>query len=861
MGHVYRARDTRLHRDVAVKVSDEQFSERFEREARAVAALNHPHICTLHDVGPNYLVMEYIDGCPLQGPLSLEQTLRYAGQICDALIAAHRKGITHRDLKPANILVTKSGAKLLDFGLAKMGRAQAVAGETETIALTSDRAIVGTLQYMSPEQLQAKDTDERSDIFSFGAVLYEMLTGKQAFAGESPASVIAAILERSAPSLDGVAPPGLDRVMRRCLAKDPEDRWQSVRDLKAALDWVAEPASAPLPARAGGRRWLPWAGWIAAALLLVILLAVYPWRGRPRSTGDLVRFGIYPPPGTVFSTGTFNTTVRLPQFAVSPDGRSLVFSAASPGARSGLWIQSLDQMAARPLPGTEDAVTPMWSPDGQFLAFFAQGRLKRTSAAGGPVQVIAKEILDPRGGSWGAGDTILFVSGNRAISRVPAAGGDVTPATTLDPSQQDGAHRWPYFLPDGVHFLFDVRAGLPQRRGVYVASNEGNWKRLAGVGIDSTAQLDSSTLFAPPGRLLWVDGDTLVTQSFDPERLELSDRPVSLVEGVGRTGTGEAAISVSSSAATLAYSGLLSRRGRLTWFDRSGKMLDILSGEGDYSDFRLSPDETRLAASLTDPRTGNPSIWLTDLGRGSTSRFTLGQGFNSGPVWSPDGTKLIFRTTRNGATEFYQKSAFLGGGEESVMSVQVQRAAGSLALSPMIDDWTSKGNYLVFSTAGASGPDLWLLPNPGGPAGESTKPVKFLASAAQGSISPGGGLVAYSSSESGTYQVYVQTFPLSDRKWPVSTGGGFEPHWRADGREMYYLSEDRKLMAVEVAPGPSFGVPRSLFQTRILEGMEPQRTHYVPSRDGRKFLINTSAADPAPNPITVVLNWTAWVRK
>jgi serine/threonine protein kinase len=415
MGEVYSANDTRLHRIVAVKLSVDQFSERFEREARAVAALNHAHICQIYDVGPNYLVMEYIDGRPLKGPLPLDQALKYAAQICDALDAAHRKNIVHRDLKPANILVTKAGVKLLDFGLAKIEPVVTADEHTMTMALTGKGHIVGTLHDMSPEQLQGRDAGARSDIFAFGLVLYQMLTGKMAFQGDSPASVIGAILERPAPSVADVAPAALDRVLRRCLAKDPDERWQSARDVKAALELAAESKAGESSKSVG---WRVRAGWIVAAILLLIVLLFALWHGRPASSGDLVRFAIYPPEGTVF-TGALNATVQVPQFAVSPDGHTIAFAAVAAGGKPLLWLRRLDEVAAHALPGTESVSQPFWSPDGRWLAYFADGQVKRVSESGGPVQaIVAVGIVTPRGAAWGANDVILFSDHTYSIKQV-----------------------------------------------------------------------------------------------------------------------------------------------------------------------------------------------------------------------------------------------------------------------------------------------------------------------------------------------------------------------------------------------------------------------------------------------------------
>ena len=512
----------------------------------------------------------------------------------------------------------------------------------------------------------------------------------------------------------------------------------------------------------------------------------------------------------------------------------------------------MDDVNLRPLAGTEFASSPFWSPDGHWIGFFAEGKIKKIPAGGGPVQVLASAGV-PRGASWGGDGTILFAKGNTGILRLAATDGTVSEVTRLDSSLQEGSHRWPSFLPDGRHFLYVIRSGLPEQQGIYAGSIDGKIKKRL-------LPLDSAAVYAEPGYLLYLDGDTALAQPFDSGRLELSGQPLMVAEQVGRASSGYSAMSVSGSS-ILAYSAPMMRPGRLTWFDRDGRLLGTVGPEGNYIDFRLSPDEGRVAATVVNPKFGRTDIWLTDIARGNTSRLTSGYSLNASPIWSPDGTRIIYRTVRKGLAEFYRKSADGGGGDEPVLLENMQREVLPESNVSVPTDWSPDGRAILYSTS-TSNVQLWLLPiSPGGGAGRPFKLIDSPADMMHGNFSPDGRLIAYCSNYSGEWKVYAQTFPPSDRIWKISTQGGYQPRWRADGREIYYLTKERKLMAVPVDAGPSFAVPKPLFQTQVPSGMTSINMHYVPGRDGRRFLVNTQIGEPRPSPITVVLNWSAALKK
>jgi serine/threonine protein kinase len=868
MGEVYRGRDTRLKRDVAVKVLPPAFARdpdrraRMRREAELLASLNHPHIAAVYGLEESEeltaLVLELVDGPTLadrlwEGPVPLGEALAIARQIAEALEAAHAKGIIHRDLKPANIKLRPDGmVKVLDFGLAKSlepSEAASVLAEPTTALSpvpTLTGVILGTPTYLSPEQARGIAVDERTDIWAFGCVLFEMLAGRRPFAGQTLTDTVAAILKEEPDwrELPTGTPVRIRSLIARCLRKDPAQRLRDIADGRFQIEDVSSEPGAPIAAAARPRASRTWAPWIAASLFLgtTLFLAMRP---TPPSSRDPISIPVFPPEQADFSPRT-ETTLNVPSFALSPDGHAIVFSAETPGARPTLWLRTLDRVEARQLAGTDDAEDPFWSPDGRWIGFSAKGTLKKVPVLGGAVKIVTQSRTN-RSAAWGTRDTILISSGAEGIDSVNAAGGAMTRVTKIDPALHENTHRNPSFLPDGDHFLYSV-IGNGDQNGVYVGSLDGKTKKPLLRDL-------TSAVYAEPGYLLFVRGDTLLAQAFDAGRLELSGQPFFVAEHVGRSTSFLSGVSASLTS-TIAYAPLIGRKGRLTWLDRRGTPSGLVATpQGEYTDFRLSPDETRLAVSIGDPKTNVVDIWITDLARGTSSRVVSdGVGaVTAAVIWSPDGTRLAFRSNRTGIIELYERSAAGGGTDRPLPNVD-NRWSGLIAT-----DWSSDGRQLLCTnfTMGA-GNDLWLFP-----LGNDTKPSRFIGSPAdemQGNFSPDGRLVAYTSNVSGRFEVYVETVPQSDRKWLVSTTGGYEPRWRRDGRELYYLSDDRKLMAVDVATGPSFGVPRSLFQTHVPAGVASLRTHYVPSRDGQRFLVN-EASDGAASPITVVLNWTALLNK
>ena len=868
MGEVYKARDTRLDRIVAIKVlpahlaDRAELRERFDREARVVASLNHAHICVLHDIGQqdgiDYLVMEYLEGETLaqrfqKGALPIEQVLQYAIEIADALDKAHRKGITHRDLKPGNVMLTKSGTKLLDFGLAKLKQEIAPAIPesqlpTMNSAVTAKGTILGTLQYMAPEQVEAKEVDARTDIFAFGAVVYEMATGRKAFEGKTQASLIAKILEIDPPpisSLQPMTPPALDRVVKKCLSKEPDKRWQAASDVCDELKWIADggsQAGKSVPISPRQENLGRFRAAVAAAMIAVVVAFAFGYlyfRG-PTEEPRVLKFSVLPPGKATFTGSSFR--------AVSPDGRRIAF-AATMDSKDGLWVHDLNSLAARLLPGTQGAKDPFWSPDSRFIAFFAGGKLKKIDMAGGPPLFLCDAGPD-YGGTWSKKDIIVFASSNEGLFRVAAAGGAAMPVSGPDQASGENSHRFPSFLPDGHHFLYTAGNTIEEKTSVYVADLDSTIRRRILVASSNAA-------YAPPGYLFFVRERTLMAQPFDAARVQTAGDPVPIAEQIDPV-----LLSGNFNQFSPSQNGVLiySSRGfggsvQLTWFDRSGKISGTV-GAMDTVPRRpaISPDGNTVAVDRFDPQTAYYDLWLHDLVRGSASRFTFGSRFfNAYPVWSPDGSHIAFRSTRDGAANLYLK-ATSGTAQEEPLD--------KAARNKWPDDWSRDGRYIIegISDSKTKG-DIWVLPLFG-----DRKPFPYLQTDFDerfAKLSPNGQWLAYTSDESKRDEVYVQTFPNPGGKWQVSTNGGSRPVWSRDGKQLFFIGLDQKLMAVEVRSdgtkgGAKFdaGVPKYLFDTRISN----DAAWFDISKDGR-FLIPTQVENSAGLPMTVLVNWQVGLKK
>jgi len=874
MGEVYRARDTRLNRDVAVKILPDHLSdraelrERFEREARTIASLNHPHICTLYDIGhqdgTDYLVMEYLDGETLaerlkKGRLPLEQVLQYSIEIADALDKAHRKGITHRDLKPGNIMVTKSGTKLLDFGLAKLKQEVAPANvqlsqlPTANDPLTAQGTIVGTLQYMAPEQLEGKEADARTDIFAFGVVVYEMATGKKAFEGKSQASLIAAILEREPPamsSLQPMTPPALDRVVKKCLAKEPEKRWQGASDLCDELKWIAEGGSQVALTITTGAKGIRGLGQrklilsVGALLLVAIITGVAVWNLKPvpaPAPQPVTRTVITLPPGQQLAGLDKNG----PAVALSPDGTHLAYVARQGGTQQ-LYLRAMDSLEAKPIAGTEGAANPFFSPDGQWLGFFAGGKLKKVPVHGGAALTLG-DAAAPRGASWGGQGMIAFGTPSVGVlEQVSDAGGTPHPLTRLEKGETD--HGWPEFLPGGKAVLFVAgQAGFGLVNAQVAVQSVGTGERR------NLIQGATQPRYAPSGHLVYWQGGSLMAVPFDRQQLAATGAAVPVVEGVLQSTFSEAAQYSVSATGSLVYvpGSVQSEQSKLVWVSRNGVEQRLAAPAHLYVFPRLSSDGRRVAVEVGE----ESQVWLYDLSRETLTRFTFEGNTNANPTWTPDGKRIAFNSNREGTGNIFWQLADGSGGLERLATSESTRV-------PM--SWSPDGQLLAFIEANpTTGFDIWVLRmgDASAGSGQVRKAQPFLRTPFNESaprFSPDGRWLAYVSDESGRYEVYVQPFPGPGGKWQISTEGGTEPVWNPNGRELLYRSGE-KMMAVDIATRPSLTVakPRILFEGPYL-ATPLTSPNYDVSPDGQRFLMlkpDEQTSSSAATQIVVVQNW------
>jgi eukaryotic-like serine/threonine-protein kinase len=843
MGQVYKASDTRLGRTVAIKVSNEQFTERFEHEARAVAALNHPNICTLHDVGPNYLVMEYIEGESPKGPMPLDEALRIARQIADALEAAHERGITHRDLKPANIKIKPDGTvKVLDFGLAKVSATTSGSDErspTFTIGMTEAGMVLGTASYMAPEQARGKPVDKRADIFAFGVVLHEMITGRRLFGGEDAGEMLAKVI-RDEPDLSD-APPSVQRLLSECLKKDPRKRLRDIGDVWRLLDGAPPTglaSTSPAETKAQRTQWL-WPALAALLLLTIGVLGFVHFREKPPAL-EPMRFEIALPPKT-----------SLNEFAVSPDGRKIALNVRGANGHNSLWLRMMDSLEARELPGTEDAnLDPAWSPDSQSIAFLTGSSLKKLDISGGTPQTLASYTNPATGICWGRDDVILF--GNAGlIDRISASGGEAVPITAVDTQQgEQGAGR-PFFLPDRKHFLYYRLMGI--RSGLYIGSLDAKPSDQGSKRLLDTPAGAVYIASASGGALLFLRGTALMAQPFDARRLELTGHAVQLADQVN--GTLLDGLYSASNTGLLAYAMTGGNKRQLTWYDRAGKALGHVGEPTARDEMELSPDETRVAEGRSDDR-GAWTIWMLDLARGANTRLTFENG-GGNAVWSPDGRQIVYSPSGGQAPDLFVKPA--SGAEQGDLLLHSERIT-----TPK--DWSRDGQYMLFQQRTKdSKADLYFLPMKG-----DRKPVPYIVSPflkTQAKFSPDAHWVVYTSDESGTREVYVQPFPMaSGGKWPVSNGGGSQPRWSRNGKELFYFTPSETLMAVDVntAGGTlQLSTPKALFRTPVLGGTGGGASNswrWDISTDGQRFLINTALDDAATSPVTILLNWQSAMR-
>jgi serine/threonine protein kinase len=860
MGEVYRARDPRLGRDIAIKVLPSSFSNdadrlrRFEQEARAAGVLNHPNVTAVYDIGTvggsPYVVSELLEGETLRsrlagGPLAPRRAIDYAIQTAHGLAAAHEKGIVHRDLKPENLFVTKDGrVKILDFGLAKLTQIDAVGPQTNlpttpVDAGTEPGVVLGTLGYMSPEQVRGKPADARSDIFSFGAILYEMLSGKRAFHRDTAADTMSAILREEPEDLSSTnrqVPAALDRIIHHCLEKDPEARFHSAHDLAFQLQFPATGETSGIAAALSPKRRTPPALLAMGAIILVLAAALAAvLLRRPAATRALrpVRFSVPIPPGTTYAPGAISRGL-----SISPDGTRLVIQAFSKGQRH-LFVRPLDSEKFTELEGTAGASTHFWSPDSRFIAFFADGKLKKVPAGGGPAEELCPAAYDWVG-AWGRDGTILLSQippGEPGIFRVSDRGGEPVRVLGADPSDPV-ALLWPQFLPDGRHFLFQALAPTMKSRELRVGS-------LDSRDVRAITQLASRFEYAEPGYLIYVRDNALFAQPFDAKKAALSGEPTLVAENVHHFfGPGHAAFSVSQTG-VIAYQAAETPV-RLVWLDRRGRELGVMGQPAVVYFVRISPAGDRIAVAVEDGRFGTSDLWVFDAASGASTRLTSGQIDEGAPVWTPDGARLVFRVDDKGPPDIDQMVVGSPGSERSLLILPgVQQS----------EDISPDGRRLVFLNDAASTADIWLASLEGG---HQPKPwLRSPFNERNPRFSPDGRWIAYDSDESGTREVYVALTEGAGEKKRISPSGGRAPKWSRDGKELFYAAPDDSIVAVPVTSGASLQVGTGTSLFRVETGIR----NFDVSPDGSRFLVSTPLDKSPESPIRVIVSWEAVLKK
>jgi len=868
MGVVYRAEDARLNRSVAIKFLPPDYfgnalaERRFEREARAAAALNHPHICMGHDVGEHegqpYLVMEYLQGETLKqtlgnGPLPIDRVLELASQIADALEAAHAKSIIHRDIKPANIFVIDGRhAKVLDFGLARTLTSGAGNDQDPTAALTKEGAAPGTLPYMSPEQLRSEPVDQRTDLFSFGIVLYEMLAGRHPFRGNTPVEIAGSILLEN-PDLSQF-PSSVRTLLLKLLTKEPEQRIRSAKEARSALvqlahessmsrhSWLSSTLGVTIDRvvtnyKANAINWnrrLAWFTAFSMACSSAILLLLLLWPSIPDR--KVIRFNIGAPDGLSFN-------IRGPDagpVSVSPDGRHLTFVVASEGENR-VCVQSLDSLEAQILEGTDGASHPFWSPDSRSVGFFADGQLKRVDLSIGAVQSICSAPLG-MGATWN-GDGIIVLSPGffESLHAVPAAGGPAKRIVSLDQARGDISHRWPFFLPDGDHYLVRVVCSNAENSGLYLGS-------LSSDKLNFLLKNDSNTIYAPPGYLLYLSKGTLMARAFDPESLRMNAQASPVLDQVAFDPGFSRGVFSTSNDGMLVYSQVSRKKRQLYWYDRSGKRLTPMAPPDFFENFKISPDGTKVVLDRRESYAVTSDLWLTDLPLGTTRRFTFNSDVDSFPIWSSDGSRIFFSNDSKGSLDILEKLLAPSGKERQVLGLETE-------VRPL--DCSADGKFLLYEqTSTENRSDLWIQPLIGD--GKSFPFVQTEVGEYPAKFHPSGKWIAYCSDESYRYEVYVKPFPpKGNTRWQVSRNGGYQPKWSDDGRELFFLRTDMTLMSTPVGPGPEFefGSTTELFKLKVDDLNEVQ--HYDVEPDGERILVNEPVEDSEPVEITVIINWPA----